>query len=254
MINIKKCLAAVLAVVILSLAIPFSGAFAAGEKFVVTLSCDKAVATRGGTVTVTALVEDITAQGGLLSVDIPFRYDTNVFEFVSATAILPTQWEKAEDFSYTAPKNGLLWLRSVNNTQGFTVDYGCAVNGAIGFKVTLKVKANADMGGSAITVNGSGAFEVICGTAADGACTEVLGSGAPLTVNVGEYIGTLGDLNADTAVDNTDAAVALKYDAGIMDLEEKALEAGDVNADGFVDNTDASVILKYDAGLLENLG
>jgi len=64
---------------------------------------------------------------------------------------------------------------------------------------------------------------------------------------------TIGDVDADDYVDNTDASLILKYDAGIQDLDEIQLLAGDVDADGYVDNTDASLILKYDAGIIDSL-
>lgn len=69
-----------------------------------------------------------------------------------------------------------------------------------------------------------------------------------------EPLGLLGDVDGDGYVDNTDASYILKYDAGIIDLEDKALLCGDVDFDGFVDNTDASYILKYDAGIIPELG
>jgi len=104
-------------------------------------------------------------------------------------------------------------------------------------------------------------------TLADG---FVLESGANITVNginVIAYGSSLqqevvfdaasatlkGDVNADGYVDNTDASLILKYDAGIVDLDVTALLAGDVNGDGYVDNTDASLILKYDAGIIDQL-
>ena len=64
---------------------------------------------------------------------------------------------------------------------------------------------------------------------------------------------TKGDVNGDGDVDNTDALMALKYDAGIIDLDDIALVAGDVDEDGCVDNTDALKILKYDAGIIDEL-
>jgi len=64
---------------------------------------------------------------------------------------------------------------------------------------------------------------------------------------------TEGDVNGDGYVDNTDASLILKYDAGIIDLTDKQLEFADVNGDGYVDNTDASLILKFDAGIIESL-
>jgi len=65
----------------------------------------------------------------------------------------------------------------------------------------------------------------------------------------GEVV-TIGDVNADGAPDNLDAAMVLKYDAGIIDLDETQATAADVNGDGYSDNLDASMILKYDAGII----
>lgn len=61
----------------------------------------------------------------------------------------------------------------------------------------------------------------------------------------------LGDLNADDCMDSLDAAIALKYDAGLLSA---AANSGDVNADGYIDSLDAAIILKYDAGLLDSIG
>jgi len=55
----------------------------------------------------------------------------------------------------------------------------------------------------------------------------------------------VGDVNEDGVIDNTDAALVLKYDAGLI----ADIDNGDYNTDGVVDNTDAALILKYDAGL-----
>ncbi len=65
--------------------------------------------------------------------------------------------------------------------------------------------------------------------------------------------GTKGDVDAHGYVDNLDAAMVLKYDAGIVDMTAEQSAVGDVNGDGYVDNLDAARILKYDAGLIENL-
>lgn len=57
----------------------------------------------------------------------------------------------------------------------------------------------------------------------------------------------LGDANSDGEVNNIDAALVLKYDAGIIEEIDNA----DVNDDGEVNNVDAALILKYDAGIIE---
>ena len=45
--------------------------------------------------------------------------------------------------------------------------------------------------------------------------------------------------------------MVLKYDAGLVDLDDLQQAAGDINGEGVVDNTDATVILKIDAGLID---
>ncbi len=65
-----------------------------------------------------------------------------------------------------------------------------------------------------------------------------------------ENVVLLGDVNGDGNVDNLDAAMILKYDAGIIELDSRAWIASDVNRDGSADNLDAAMILKYDAGLI----
>ncbi len=60
-----------------------------------------------------------------------------------------------------------------------------------------------------------------------------------------------GDVNGDGYGDNLDAAMILKYDAGILDSINEA--TADVNGDGYTDNLDAAMILKYDAGIIDEL-
>lgn len=59
-----------------------------------------------------------------------------------------------------------------------------------------------------------------------------------------------GDVNMDSIVNNLDAVMILKYDAGIIDLDENEAEAANVNGDRTVNNLDATAVLKYDAGLI----
>lgn len=62
-----------------------------------------------------------------------------------------------------------------------------------------------------------------------------------------------GDVNEDGDVNNVDAALVLKYDAGVIDEDGLTLINADVNGDGNVNNLDAAKICKYDAGLIEGL-
>lgn len=61
----------------------------------------------------------------------------------------------------------------------------------------------------------------------------------------------LGDLNGDGEVNNIDAATVLRYDAGIIDLDDAALSLADINNDGEVNNIDAATMLRYDAGIID---
>lgn len=65
----------------------------------------------------------------------------------------------------------------------------------------------------------------------------------------GEVV-SVGDVNGDDSTDNIDAALILKYDAGIIDLSDTQYTAADVNGDGEANNLDAALILKYDAGII----
>ena len=62
---------------------------------------------------------------------------------------------------------------------------------------------------------------------------------------------TPGDVNNDKCVDNLDAAIILKYDAGIITKINETI--ADVNDDGVADNLDAALILKLDAGVIPSL-
>ncbi|MBQ3081671.1 MAG: dockerin type I repeat-containing protein [Clostridia bacterium] len=59
-----------------------------------------------------------------------------------------------------------------------------------------------------------------------------------------------GDANGDGYLDNLDAALVLKYDAGLNEMTDEIQGVSDMNGDSIVDNLDAVIMLKYDAGLL----
>lgn len=61
----------------------------------------------------------------------------------------------------------------------------------------------------------------------------------------------IGDVNGDGEVSNLDAAQVLKYDAGLIDMDDSTLLLADFNFDGEVNNIDAAVILGYDAGVID---
>ena len=62
---------------------------------------------------------------------------------------------------------------------------------------------------------------------------------------------TLGDVTGEGDIDVLDALEIVKYDAGLVTLDETALLAADVTGEGDVDVLDALEIVKYDAGIIE---
>ena len=249
----KRFLAAFAAVVLLCCAVFAVPAFpaeakAAEPEFDVAVTADKGNLKRGDTVSITVSVRNITASGGLLSVDIPFRLDTETFDFVSKEAHFPSVWTKPSDFSYKKPNNGLLYLRMLDEGENYSSTAGCREDDKIQFTVKLRVIGSAPSGKAEISVSGKGPFEDISGTCADGQCTLALGSGSPLFLSVEGQAFQMGDLNGDGFVDNVDASILLRYDAGSYQLDDRQREVADINGDGTLDNMDAALILKYDSG------
>lgn len=76
--------------------------------------------------------------------------------------------------------------------------------------------------------------------------TPTMNSGS---VTVTAATGMLGDVNADGAVNSTDALIVLSADAGFPVSAFCPMNCGDTNADGFVNSTDALIILSYDVGM-----
>lgn len=246
---LKNLAAVAVAFAIVCAVFPFAGVSAVETEFNVAVTADAAWLTYGDTVVVTVAIDSITAAGGLLSVDIPFRFDADVFEFVSKTVAYPSAWQNPQDFSYTTAKNGLLWLRALEDSEQFSSTVGCTEDRAICFKVTLKVKSNAKLGSTQITTNGDGVFEVACGTCADGQCTVAYGAGQSFSATVSDSLVKLGDVNGDGSVNSLDAALILKYAAGLVSLTESQLAAGDCDDNGEVNSIDAAFVLRTAAGL-----
>lgn len=120
----------------------------------------------------------------------------------------------------------------INSAENYTVIWGTSNN----------LIATVEDG--VVTTKGYGAVIITAKITVNGVTKS-----ASCVVNVVE-VTELGDVNGDGYVDNLDAAMILKYDAGIIDLDPTELAAADVNSDGYADNLDAATILKYDVGLI----
>lgn len=68
-----------------------------------------------------------------------------------------------------------------------------------------------------------------------------------------QIISGIGDINHDVKICASDALIALKKSANLIELTEIQEYLGDVNADGVINSDDALVILQYSAGIIDNL-
>ena len=223
---------------------------ATAADFTVSVSAPVTSTPAGSLLTVTVAVDSISVEEGLLSVDIPLSFDEDVFECVSIKPNYPDNWNVPENFSYTQPVDGVLWLRMLNDDDVFDINAGCAEGGVMSFEVRLKAKSTAALGLTELSVGGDGVFYVISGALADGLCTPVYGTGNSVTVEITERQTEVGDVNGDLRADNLDAAHVLRYDANLLNFDDVQLIAADVNGDGIVNSLDAALILKYDADLI----
>ncbi len=247
--NVKRFVAWALALVML-ISVGALGAVAA--DFTVSVATRSTTASIGSVFSFSVVVDSINSDDGLLSVDIPLRYDEDVFDCISITPVYPDVWGTPENFSYSQQINGVLWLRMLNDEDSFSSEYGCTEGGAMCFEVKLRVKESAALGSTEISVDGDGAFLVLSATLADGMCTPAYGTGTDVSVEITERVSTLGDVNGDGVADNLDAAYVLRYDALLITLDDNQIASADVNGDGNADNLDAAILLKYDAGIISH--
>lgn len=61
-----------------------------------------------------------------------------------------------------------------------------------------------------------------------------------------------GDVNADNAINSSDALLALQYSVGMKTLTSAQKSAADVNSDGTVNSADALKILQYSVGEIKS--
>lgn len=79
-------------------------------------------------------------------------------------------------------------------------------------------------------------------------CTAAVNGNAVYPDGAEPPVYSVGDANGDGASNSLDAALLLKFDAGIAILGAAALAACDLNGDGALNSIDAALLLKFDAG------
>ncbi len=221
----------------------------------VSLSANKTSIRPGEYVNVTVLVNDITTPNGIVACDFPVSYDNSLLRLTHCAGIYPNSWNGTGKIIGDSTMAGVpYWGRLVCDADdlGANSAYNVKESGVVGFTFTFKALAE---GNATITVDNvpeEGIFMLVVNGAT---FTNYGATGGSVSVNIsGEAVAVdKGDVNEDGSVDNLDAVMVLRYDAGIIDLSETALTRGELNSDGTVDNLDATIILKYDAGLIPDL-
>ncbi len=221
------------------------------EKAELALTPSKSNVDIGETFTVNVMFNKITTPNGIVASDLPLIYDTARLELVGVAGIFPSTWGGTG--TLVPPSSATAkpyWLRGLCNADDLAVNsaYNVTKDGALGYTLTFKALASGTANISIendienniylFVVNGAN----FTNYGVKGATTSVTVSG-----DVVAYV--LGDVNCDGEVDNLDAAIVLRYDAGIMDFTDDQFKRGDYNSDGEVNNVDAAMILRYDAGL-----
>jgi hypothetical protein len=169
------------------------------------------------------------------------------------------------------------YLRVTVAPVGVTVEY-VRMNGDITTSYTVQAPVQTYALTTAVSPEGSGTISPAAGVHAFNAGTEldITATPAPgfafehwggdcsgsddcsvtMTAdkNITAYFtvvpsGLLGDVNADSLVNSTDALIILSGDVGINITPFCPVNCGDVNADGYVNSTDALIILSNDLGI-----
>lgn len=217
----------------------------------VSLSASKTSLSIGEQFTVTVLLNDITTKNGIVGCDLPLKYDTTKLKLTGVSGIFPTKWKGSGIIAcgtdYTASP---YWLRALCNADDLAANAGYNVteSGVFGFTLTFITLASGE---AQISIDNDIDNDVYL-LVVNGAVFDNYGAeGAVLSVNINstQVQKLLGDVNLDGIVNSIDAALILKYAAGMAELSEKQLENGDFNGDGTVNSIDAASILKLVAGL-----
>lgn len=232
-------------------------------KFDLVASVPETV-TEDETFDVTIEVKNIKATNGLVGVDFVLAFDAG-----KVTPVYTTDSAMVANFFAKNPGNrwedaGCYYNASAGQynirfaDKDATTAYGIKADGTLVFKVAFTVNSiNGENDIVKFTVK-----DVIGtdpGDASYAGFGDVDGNGSVVTASVAKATEPTspasviyGDINGDEEVDSADAALALKYDAGSIDLTDDQITAGDVNGDGEVDSADAGLILKYDAGDIDS--
>ena len=146
--------------------------------------------------------------------------------------------------------DGVLIKSGVNMRQGPSTSYPLVASGLkSGTEVTVYLE---DSGFYFLRVNKSGKFGYIAKQFVDLSPEEDDDDDKPARKATEEPSIRLsqGDVNGDGLISAADAALILRYDAGLIDLSDAQLKAADMDGDDEVTDLDAKAVLKYVVGRL----
>lgn len=216
----------------------FSGAsvFAAGS-LTVTLTRSAASVNINDNVVLTGAITGLTGvTNGIVGYTLKITYDAAKFQFVSVTA--PTTGDLDENHS-TA---GVVYMVYLDKYTG-----GVPSPLTAGTIFTATFKA-IGAGAADFTVEGIDVTDNFVDTADTVAATYPAAATTVTAIAAPAY--TLGDINADAAIDSTDSLQALRYSVNLTTLTATQILAADVNLDLAVDATDSLQILRFSVGLI----
>ena len=221
----------------------------------------------GQTFDVTIEAKNIVATNGIVGVDFVLTFDAE-----KVTPVYTTDSTMVANFFAKNPSNrwedaGCYYNASASQynirfaDKDATTAYGIKADNTLVFKVAFTVKDSVAEG----TIVKFAVKDVIGtdpGDASYNGFGDVDGNGdtvtaivekpaAPTQTTTPPVTGVIGDIDGDGEANSLDATMALKYDAGLIDLDDTALALGDVDGDGEVGSLDATFIFKYDAGLID---
>lgn len=182
----KKLLCLVFTLILVLSFVPFA-ASAASNTFGTELVLETEGEIKSGdSFKVTVYVNDIDVADGLLSADLPLKYDADKLEYVSKTEIYPEIWNgKGDNFCADEPDSaGVYWQRLIYDgfDDGY-VDKGIKDDRLLGVTITFRAVGGAQ--GEAVVAIKSDADEQISGAGLD--ASEIVsldGAGSELKVNI----------------------------------------------------------------------
>ena len=247
---------------VLVLALCVGGIVSASETtvFKLSLTATDDLVAQGEQVTLTLLITDITSEYGLLSCDLPLRFNPEEFKYISSTPVYPECWGKeADDLTNKREENlsnGLLKL-SMLYEGDFTKDERTQIkeSGVMGFKVVFEALKDTGVNfwvkhESITPISAAVAVPTVIEGSPSYRISSVYGNGVEL-----KYVPETPseEPSEEPSKEPSEDSSTESSEESSETSEEPQLPEelkGDADGDGEVTPIDASKVLQYDAGII----